>query len=440
MRGQDRVPADGGTRPAGPIRVTLTASERRRQSTVRWLAILVTTVVTSVAVIFGARFVIGSGAATAASQTPQTVLDARAADPATVPVKGSTRFVPVGPALILDTRGNGPVKAGADTEVPLNDLPAGASAVLAEVSIVDTTGAGDVTVDGGAGPATVLRVPRAGVQMTANAIVQIGPDRTLVLRSGGGDLLVNLVGAFQPAETSSEGRIVTLPPSQVVKLIPKRDGKEATVQLNDVAQLRDAGSISAVLLQVTGDVGPHGGRISAGPVSGAMTQTLFWGPTKGADRTRVGFLAVPVTGDKVRLRYVAGTEMRADLVGYVTGEGAPVSNAGLVVPVTPADPSEVRVTAGGDKRVAVVPETGLAEVPAGRVAAALLSVTATGDAVGAVTAYEPGRNNAEDLTVVAPKGTPRGAFALVATKDGAVQVRSESGAAVSVAPRALVLS
>lgn len=423
-------------KPAGAIRVTTTAGRRRQQSVIRWLVLGLTMALTTGSVIVGARFLFGPGVA-AESRTPALVLDARSpgAGTAAGPVPGSTRFVPSGPALVLDTRGRGPVQAGADTEVPLTDLPPRTSAVLAEVSVVDSTGPGDVTVDGGAGKATLLRVPKAGVQMTATAIVQIGPDRTLVVRTGGGDVLVNLVGAFQPAETSAAGRIVPLPPARVVQLIPKRDGKEATVRLNEVAELRKAGSVSAVLLQVTGDVGPHGGLISAAAARGAMTQTLFWGPTKGADRTRVGFLAVPVTGDSIRLRYVAGTKMRADLVGYVTGAGAPVSDEGLVVPVSPTDPHAVRVSPGDDESVAVVP----ADVPAGRVAAAMLSVTATGDALGAVTAYEPGRKADKDLTVVAPKGAPRGAFTLVGTVAGAVQVRSESGASVSMVPRALVL-
>jgi hypothetical protein len=247
--------------------------------------------------------------------------------------------------------------------------------------------------------------------------------------------LVNLVGAFQPAKTSAEGRIVPMPPSEVVHLVPKRDGKEAVIRLDDIDQLRDAGSVSAVLLQVAGDVGPHGGLISAGAAKGAMRQTLFWGATKGSDRTRVGFLAVPVTSKTVRLRYVAGTEMRADLVGYVTGADAPVTDEGLVVPVTPAGPSKVRVSAGAKQRVAVVPP----DVPATRVAAALLSVTATGDELGKVNAYTPGTKATGNPTVVAPRAATRAAFALVGTADGAVQVSSEAGAAVSVATRALIV-
>ncbi|MDY7084210.1 MAG: hypothetical protein SYR96_03800 [Actinomycetota bacterium] len=423
-------------RPAGPIKVTLAPAERRRQSAIRWLVLVLTAVLTAAAVILGARLLGNSGVATAA-QTPREVLDARDAKPAAAAesVAGTTRFVPIGPDLVLDTRGRGPVAPGADTEIELSDLPADTSAVLAEVSVLESTGEGDLTIDGGAGPVTVLRVPKAGVQTTANAIVQVGPDRTLVVKAaGGGDVLVNLVGAFQPAQTSAEGRIVPMPPAEVVHLVPKKDGKEATIKLSDVDALRNADP-SAILLQVAGDVGPNGGRISAGADKGTMLQTLFWGPTKGADRTRVGFLAVPVTGDVVRLRYVAGTEMRADLVGYVTGKGAEVTDTGLIVPVTPANPDPVRVDAGLKEKVAVVPSG----IPAPRVAAALLSVTATGDAVGKVNAYQPGTKATGNPTVVAPRDTARAAFALVGTADGAVQVSSEAGAAVSLTARALIL-
>jgi hypothetical protein len=231
-----------------------------------------------------------------------------------------------------------------------------------------------------------------------------------------------------------------VPAVQVLRLVPKSDGNTTTINPSRVPALRRAGPVSALLLQFAADVGPNGGLVEIGPSEGARRQTVFWGATSGTDRTRGGFLAVPVNGRTLRLTYHAGTELRVDLVGYVTGEGAPTTEAGLVVPVPPPAAQPVRIPVGGDADVEVIPPAGLVGVPADRVAATLLTVAATGDAVGAVSVHAPGSRRPRDPTLVAPRQAARSALALVGTVGGRVRVDTAAGASVIVTPRALVLT
>lgn len=85
-------------------------------------------------------------------------------------------------------------------------------------------------------------------------------------------------------------------------------------------------------------------------------QELFWSATAGDDRTRDGFAVVPVTDGSFDLHYEAGTLLTVDAVGYVTGDAAPESAAGLVVLVPPDPGPAVEVPAGGSASVDVVPE------------------------------------------------------------------------------------
>lgn len=447
--------ADGPTGAGGPARgvgdrwstAPMTGAEEGRRllpAPVRWLLVGLSMLLASGGVLVGSRFLADGDAA--ASKAPATVLDARSAPAVTgggaapEAVPGSARFVPMPPAPAIDTRRGSPLRPGAEASGQLRGLPAGATAVLVEVSLLAATAPGEVSVDGGAGAVTVLRIPRKGAQTTATAVLRIGDERTVRARTGGGHLLVNLVGAFQPARESSAGRVVPVPAVEVLRLVPESDGDSATIDPSDIPALRRAGRVSALLLQVAADVGRNGGSVQVGPSRAALRQTVFWGATNGADRTRGGLLVVPVSGAAVRLTYHAGTELRADLVGYVTGDDAPTTDAGLVVPVPPPAVQPVRIPRRGAADVRIVPPAGLAGVPAERVAATLLTVTATGDDVGALTVSAPGSARPRNPTLVAPREPARSVLTLVGAVDGTVRVTSDAGASVTAIPRALVLS
>jgi hypothetical protein len=276
---------------------------------------------------------------------------------------------------------------------------------------------------------------------TATAVVPAGAGRELQVRTeGGGHLLVQLLGAFEPAQDATSGRIVPLPATRVLDLIPATDGKDAIIDFATVPALPGPGQFAAVLLQVAADVGRNGGLVRVDGVPGGANQSVFWMPTTGRDRIRTGFLLVPVSGTTVHLHYEAGSALLADLVGYVTGESAPRDRAGLLVPLPPrAQTAPVAIGPGKAANLIVVPANGLAGVPVARVAAALLGISATGDSPGGVTVTAPGSAEPGIPTLTAAPGAARSILTLVGTVDGAVRVGAESGASVSATPQALVL-
>jgi hypothetical protein len=444
----------------GSVRVTVAGTERRAlPRAVRLTVVALTAVLTSAGVVVGIRALHGpAGAqpsAQAPAQAPLSTLDARSitAAPAAPAapgapggggVPGSSRLALLGPRVVLDTRDGSRLRPGALAPLALPALPAGSTAVLLEVSLLAATGPGAVTIRSGPDEIPVLRLPRAGTMTTASVVVPAGADRGPQVRTeGGGHLLVQLLGAFEPARDATAGRLVAVPATRVLDLVPATDGKDATIDLTAVPALREPGRVGAVVLNVTADVGRNGGLVTVDGIPGGADQRVLWMPTTGTDRTRTGFLVVPVSGTTVDLHYQAGTQLQADLIGYVTGQAAPREAAGLLVPVPlqaqiPAAP--VPLGPGKPEDLTVVPPDGLAGVPAGRVAAALVGVAVTGDRPGGVAVYAPGSAGPNPPTVTAAPGVPRSALTLVATVDGAVRTKAQAGAAVSLTPQALVLA
>jgi hypothetical protein len=425
---------DTGRRPeAGSVRIVLAEGEQRPLRRRTQLAILALTVVlASAGVLVVARLMV------AGPRVPPTTLDARAnvaaaGAPAGRAVPGQSRLVLLGPLPLV--RGGSALAAGAEVNVPLRDLPRGSSAVLLDVTLSDANGPGTVTVESTVGRVTALWLGRAKAQASATVVARLGADGVVRVRTeGGGQLVVNVIGAFEPVAASTSGRVVPVPATQVAWLVPTADGNEATVDLAAVPALHGAG-YAAVVLQFAADVGGDGGSVETGPSVDRLDQKILWDPSTAEDRMRDGFLVVPVTDRRVQLRYHAGNALTVDLVGYVTDDTAPSSDAGLVVPMTPSAGAQVWIGPGQEAPVTLVAD----DVPADRLAGAFVAITATGDALGAVTVHAPDVPAPANPTMFAATGDARQSVTLVATAKGTVRVRSASGASVSVAPLAMVL-
>jgi hypothetical protein len=433
MSRQDR----GWGRGGGSVRIAVADRGRRRVATAaRYAVVVVAALVSSALVLAGVRLLRHGDDAIAATAVAPAAPAASAAPARTA----STRLTLLGPRLLVDGRRSGRVPAGAEVTVPLPELPAGTRALLLEVSLLDATGPGAVTVGSAAGQLTALRLARAGAQLTATVVVPLDADGVLRVRTeGGGRLLVNLVGAFEPATSSAGGRVIVLPATEVLRLVPATDGHDADIDPARVPAIRSAGSVAAVLLQVAADVGTHGGLVSTGPPGRAPDQTFLWSATSGTDRTRTGLLVVPVVDRRIHLHYKAGTLLRADIVGYVTDGSAAPGTAGLVVPVRPTDAPPVTIAAGTGQDITVIP-AGVEAVPVDRVAAAVLGVTVDADAVGAVTVRAPGASPPAQPALVCGSGPARSASVVAQTGDGAVRVDSQSAASVRLTVQALILA
>ncbi|MFI5841702.1 hypothetical protein ACIA8K_18530 [Catenuloplanes sp. NPDC051500] len=249
----------------------------------------------------------------------------------------SNRLEPAGPQSLFDNRSSEPLKPGAEVNVSLLDVAEASTAVVLAVSALDATRAGAVTVTSSAGTIPAMRLAGPGGQTSSTLIVPIAGDGALRVRDeAGGRLVVQLAGTLTPSFSATDGRVVPVPSREIFRLVKATEGHEKELALDAVLELSGK-SVSAVLLQVAADVGVDGGFVRAGDED---RQELFWSATKGADRTRGGLMLVPLDGDKITIHYEAGTELRADLVGYVTGPDAPQSAEGLIVLVPPPSPSE----------------------------------------------------------------------------------------------------
>jgi hypothetical protein len=123
----------------------------------------------------------------------------------------------------------------------------------------------------------------------------------------------------------------------------------------------------------------------------------------------------------------------------VTSGAAPESGDGLLVPVAaPAALPPVTLAPQGDAAVTVVP--GGAGIPADRVGGVLLGMTGEGAAEGGVSVHSPADPPpAAPALSVTPAG-PRSVLTLAGAEGGDVQLTSDSGAEVTLAPQAYVVS
>lgn len=425
-----------------PSRPSQGTSRRRRPGwwPALWAAaIAVTVVLSSGAVILTARMLQGGSeaapapagdpfAAPVASTSPSTsapsttgstpgITSSGAAEPGTadpgatdsVDGAATSRLVVLGPRRVVDTRPSRPLPAGAQVEVPLPDLPRGSTAVLVEVSILEAAGQGGVTLVSGSELTPVLRAAGKGAQTSATVVARLAPGDGLTARTeGGGDLVVTLTGAFQPATTTRAGRFVTVPPERALRLVPARDGKRATIRPDRLSLGGiPRAEVGAVLLAFQADVGVRGGTVAVGRSRNRLDQRIFWGATAPPDRTRRGFLVVPLSSATLSLEYQAGTSLTVDVVGLVTGAGAAVGSAGLSVPVAGKALPPVTLPAGGRADV---------DLPGAQDASAALVTAAT----------------------VPDGGRPRSVLGLLEVRDGTVRVNGPERAEVTLTPRLLI--
>jgi hypothetical protein len=328
---------------------------------------------------------------------------------ATTSAPGTSRLVLIGPRRVVDSRPGHRLPAGAEVNVPLTGVPGDSSAVLLEVSVLNAREGGEVTLVSGGETTSVLKVPGSGAQTSATVVARLGADRGLAARvAGGGDLVVTVTGAFEPATTAAAGRIVAVPAEQALELVPGRDGNRATIRFDQLAlDGTPRAEVGALLLSFQADVGVHGGTVAVGRDWNHLDQQAYWAATSSSDRTRRAFLVVPLSSDRLRLYYHAGTRLIVDVVGLVTGPAAATSSAGLSVPVAPATQPPVTLPAGGRADVDL-PDAGPAK-------AALVT------------------------TVTTPKGgRSRAVLGLLDVQGGAVRLNGPEQAVVTVTPRLLI--
>ncbi len=379
-----------------------------------WAAVIAfTIVVTAGAVLLSARVVDdASDPAPPGDSTSDRVSNlgatSRPSPTSAAPDAPTSRLVLIGPRRVVDSRPDDPLPPGAQVQVPLPGLPPDSTAVLLEVSVLNSTGAGDVTLLTAGEETSALRVSGKRAQSSATVVARLGADREVTARiAGGGDLVVTLTGAFKPAAAARAGRILAVPAQEALVLVPERDGNQATIRPEELGAVGvQPGEVSALLLSFRADVGVNGGTVAIGRSWDQLDQQIHWSATKSSDRTRFGFLVVPLS-DQLRLYYHAGTRLAVDVVGLVTGKAAAKESAGLSVPVTPEPLPAVTLPAGGRADVDL-PEAGEAK-------AALVTTDTT------------------------PQGErPRAVLGLLDVRAGAVRVNGPEQAEITLTPQLLI--
>ena len=258
----------------------------------------------------------------------QTTTVAPAAD--AVPPLAS-RLVVGAPERVLDTRGEAsPPPAGTPHSFELGGEQ---TAVVVSISVIDTTEAGSVIVDGGTGPIDAIAATGPGVTASNLVIVPVSGNDLMAWSSAGGHLTIDVVGRFEASGQTAAGRYVAGEPTEVARLMTTPEGGDAVLAFDDAVP---GGGAGALLVVIEADVGVKGASVRFGPGPGQYDQTIVWGPTSGQDRSRRGLALVrPGPDGTAHLRYEGGAGMKASVVGYFTDDRQPTTTDGLFVPSGP---------------------------------------------------------------------------------------------------------
>lgn len=274
------------------------------------------------------------------------------------PTAASTRFVPLTPTRIFDTRAGetapgpkGVVSGGASIDVGVTGVggvPDDAEAVAINLTAVGLE-PGFVTAwpTGTARPlASNINLTRPGQVRASLVIVPVGADgRVSLYTLGSAHLLGDIAGYFlhQP-DSARAGRIITQPPQRLFDTRPGAGpGPTGTVTADtaiDVDVLGRAGvpdaGVDAVVINLTATAARAPGFVTAW--SGATARpTASSVNTNGVGETVPNQIIVPIHPDgTIRLYTSTTTELLADVTGYVTDATASPAMTGLFVPLQPA--------------------------------------------------------------------------------------------------------
>ena len=377
-----------------------------------------------------------------------------------VPVGSATKFVPLPPARVFDTREPGPasgyVAAGTTRTVQfagVAGVPAvGATAVAFNLTIDAAGGAGYVTASPTGLPrplASNVNVERAGQTAPNFVVVPLGAGGQVdFFVQSGGHLIADVIGYFTPAQVAAEGRIIAVLPQRVFDTrepgslhgkvpaggtitVPVPLVTSEVLVVDSEPAVEGSSFVSAVVLNITATEADDAGYVTAypGDADRPLASTLN---LDGPGHTAANLTIVPLAADgTIRLYTQSGAHLLADMVGFVTGTASHQSTTGLIVPLDPVRVFDTRdngvpLPAGGSIDVQTAGQVGI-PADAGGV---LLNVTATEAAdAGFVTGWLTGIEQPVASTVnLTHAGETRanGALFLVGD-DGSISYFSQSG-------------
>ncbi len=258
---------------------------------------------------------------------------------------------------LVDTRGSSPVPAGGTISVAVTGavpLPAAGTvtAAVLNLTVVPPAGPGFWTVWPHTSPrpeASNLNVDELQSlfgNVTPNLVtVPVGSDGVVdIYGTGGGHVIVDLLGYYTPATTATAGRFESLPaPARVLDTRGVAAFAKGETRTFKVPGAAGASAVAVNLTAVTNTPGFWQAYAYGSPAP--ATSNLNSPPGFSAAIANQAIVAVDATGS-ISIYSENGGDLIIDLVGSYTGNGAAPSSAGLFVPMrTPTRIVDTRIAA-----------------------------------------------------------------------------------------------
>jgi hypothetical protein len=272
--------------------------------------------------------------------------------PARATVAGTSRYLPVGPVRVADTRsGEGVTRLAPDTirvAVGLAAARLDATAAVVAITLVGDHGYATAYPAGGVRPATSsVNVTSDAPVVATTTVVRLGTDESIDVTSAGAitAVVVDLLGVFVPAEHATSGRFVAVAPQRLADtrtsatMVPAGGGQVTVALPAEVAT--DAIAVAVNITTVAHEPAGWATAFAAGTPR-PFTSLLH---AAGAERVRAAATIVPVSGGGLTVATTFGTDVVVDLVGWFTGSSAADGSDGLFVALDqPVRRSDTRTT------------------------------------------------------------------------------------------------
>ncbi|HUF98192.1 MAG TPA: SGNH/GDSL hydrolase family protein [Ilumatobacter sp.] len=291
---------------------------------------------------FGRAALLALTACLVAGTTPES------ATAATEVPESATRFVPVQPCRVVDTRGSDPLAGDSSFDVEISGrcgVSADASAVAATIAVIDPVAAGFATMSPAGGPRPATSTVNFGAgQVVANSqLVAVGDGAVSVYSLVTTDLIVDVTGFFVPVDRPTRaGRYLPITPNRA---LDTRSGEQPAANSSvrvDLGLPEGAGA-AMVTVTVVAEDGPD--FVTAFPAATDRPNASVVNIDR-ARQTRAGTTIVPLSSGGIDIYTLAGSDLVVDVAGYFTGPDAESSTDGLFVPVVPQRLVDTRKPSG----------------------------------------------------------------------------------------------
>ncbi|MEO5900356.1 MAG: hypothetical protein ABIR68_09515 [Ilumatobacteraceae bacterium] len=244
---------------------------------------------------------------------------------------------------ILDTRANprSRLAGGSTLEVSVPEAM-GAVAVVVSVTVTGTAGPGFLTLyrAGTSRPDVSTLNFDAGSIISNQATVPVDSGgRFTVFAYASTDVVVDLVGTYVPASTSTDGRFIPLTP---VRALDTRTGGHQVPAGGSIVVQPHLSGAEAAVVTITVTNTAHAGFVTAhrSDQPPPATSTLNF-EAAGTIRAVLATVALAPDGT-FRIDASVATDIVVDVLGAFTNTSAPSARSGLYVPLSPTRQFDTR--------------------------------------------------------------------------------------------------